>query len=308
MGLGIEDVSFELGDSSMPTSPLQGGSWTVATVGSAVKLACDQLCDSLVKLAHKHATGALADAKRDGVLFRDGAIVLAADPSQRLAITELMALAKQDTLEETVKSIPYVLQRMKHTVATHSAVFVEVRVDQALGIVKVTRVVSAIAAGRIINPKTARSQIMGAIVGGIGQALHEETLTDHTLGRYVNHDFADYHIPVNADVGEIDVIFVDEHDDVANALGAKGVGEIGIVGVAAAIGNAIFHATGKRIRRFRSRSIRCSSCGLLGPWPSGSRKGESSKLQRSSASRSTAVARSHSILDGRPSCGGRVGA
>ncbi len=134
--------------------------------------------------------------------------------------------------------------------ATHSAVFAEVRVDEALGVVKVSRIVSAIAAGRIINPKTARSQILGAVVGGIGQALHEETLTDHRLGRYVNHDLAEYHIPVNADVPEIDVIFVDEKDAMVNALGAKGVGEIGIVGVAAAIGNAIFHATGKRVRRF----------------------------------------------------------
>ena len=131
---------------------------------------------------------------------------------------------------------------------THSAVFVEVRVDEDLGTIKVSRVVSAIAAGRIVNPKTAGNQIVGGVVWGIGQALHEETLIDHRLGRYMNHNLAEYHIPVNADIPEIDVIFVEEHDEIVNDLGSKGVGEIGIVGVAAAVANAIYNATGKRVR------------------------------------------------------------
>ncbi len=114
--------------------------------------------------------------------------------------------------------------------------------------IRVTRVVSAVAAGRIINPKTARSQILGAVVGGVGMALHEETLVDHTLGRIMNHSLAEYHVPVNADIHDIDVIFVEEKDDIINPLGVKGVGEIGIVGTAAAIANAVFHATGKRVR------------------------------------------------------------
>jgi xanthine dehydrogenase YagR molybdenum-binding subunit len=113
---------------------------------------------------------------------------------------------------------------------------------------KVTRVVSAIAAGRIVNPKTAGNQIVGGVVWGVGQALHEETQMDHNLGRFMNHSFAEYHLPVQADIGDIDVIFVEEHDEIVNALGSKGVGEIGIVGVAAAVSNAIFHATGKRVR------------------------------------------------------------
>jgi len=132
--------------------------------------------------------------------------------------------------------------------ATHSAVFVEVRVDEDLGTIKVSRVVSAIAAGRIVNPKTAGTQIVGGVVWGIGQALHEETLIDHRLGRYMNHNLAEYHIPVNADIPEVEVIFVEEHDEVVNELGSKGVGEIGIVGVAAAVANAIYNATGKRVR------------------------------------------------------------
>jgi xanthine dehydrogenase YagR molybdenum-binding subunit len=105
-----------------------------------------------------------------------------------------------------------------------------------------------VAAGRILNPTTARSQVLGAVVGGIGMALHEETLTDHRFGRFMTHNLADYHVPVNADIRSIDVIFVEEKDDEINSLGVKGVGEIGIVGTAAAIANAVYHATGKRVR------------------------------------------------------------
>jgi xanthine dehydrogenase YagR molybdenum-binding subunit len=130
----------------------------------------------------------------------------------------------------------------------HSAVFVEVKVDEELGVIRVTRVVSAVAAGRILNPKTAGSQILGGVVWGIGMALHEETLLDHTFGRVMNANIAEYHVPVNADIHDIKVIFVDEPDDSINRLGIKGLGEIGIVGVAAAVANAVYHATGKRVR------------------------------------------------------------
>ena len=117
-----------------------------------------------------------------------------------------------------------------------------------LGVIRVTRVVDAVAAGRILNPKTASSQIMGSVVWGIGMALHEETLVDHNFGRIMNPNIAEYHVPVNADVHDIKLIFVDEPDAIINPLGIKGLGEIGIVGVAAAIANAIYHATGKRVR------------------------------------------------------------
>ena len=136
----------------------------------------------------------------------------------------------------------------KHAHNTHSAIFAEVKVDEELGVIRVTRVVNAVAAGRILNPKTARSQIMGGVVWGIGMALHEETLIDHRFGRIMNANIAEYHVPVNADVHDIEVIFVDEPDDMINPLGIKGLGEIGIVGVAAAIANAVYHATGKRVR------------------------------------------------------------
>ena len=120
--------------------------------------------------------------------------------------------------------------------------------DEQLGVIRVTRVVSAAAAGRILNTKTARSQIMGGVVWGIGTALHEETLVDRRFGRVMNANIAEYHVPVAADVHDIKVIFVDEPDEIINPLGIKGVGEIGIVGVAAAIANAVYHATGKRVR------------------------------------------------------------
>ena len=135
-----------------------------------------------------------------------------------------------------------------HAHNTHSAAFAEVKVDEQLGVIRVTRVVSAVAAGRILNTKTAASQIMGSVVGGIGMALHEETVFDHRFGRIMNANVAEYHMPVNADIHDIKVIFVDERDDTINPLGVKGVGEIGIVGVAAAVANAVYHATGKRVR------------------------------------------------------------
>jgi xanthine dehydrogenase YagR molybdenum-binding subunit len=146
----------------------------------------------------------------------------------------------------TSKPDPNAQKRYSHY--THSAVFAEVRLDEELGMLRVVRVVSAVAAGRILNPKTARSQIVGAVVGGIGMALHEETVIDHRYGRFINHNFAEYHVPVHADIHNIDVIFVEERETNLNPLGIKGLGEIGIVGTAAAIANAAFHATGIRVR------------------------------------------------------------
>jgi xanthine dehydrogenase YagR molybdenum-binding subunit len=123
-----------------------------------------------------------------------------------------------------------------------------VRVDEELCVPRVTRVVNAVAGGRILNPKTARSQIMGGVVWGIGMALEEESVVDQKLGRIMNHNLAEYHVPVNADVYDIEVIFVEEHDRVVNPLGCKGLGELGIVGTAAAVANAVYHATGVRVR------------------------------------------------------------
>ena len=131
--------------------------------------------------------------------------------------------------------------------ATHSAAFVEIEVDKELKTINVKRALTAIAAGRIINPKTARSQILGSMIWGISKALREETILDERLGKYMNANLGEYHIPVHADINELDVIFVDEKDDVINELGIKGVGEIALVAMPAAIANAVYHATGRRI-------------------------------------------------------------
>jgi len=136
----------------------------------------------------------------------------------------------------------------KYSRYAHSAVFAKVKIDEDLGALSVTRIVSAIAAGRILNPKTARSQIIGGIVWGISMALEEESVIDQNWGRFMNHNLAEYHVGLTPMFHDIEVIFVEEPDSIVNSLGVKGVGELGLVGVAAAIANAVFHATGKRIR------------------------------------------------------------
>jgi xanthine dehydrogenase YagR molybdenum-binding subunit len=245
LGLPMEQVEFRLGDSSLPTAPLEGGSFTVSSVGTAVKQACQALKAKLWEAARQLEHSPLADAKVEDVRFAGGRLQLGDAPERSLALTDIVAAA--GGMDAQVDATPE-KAREQYATATHSAVFAEVKVDEALGTVRVTRVVSAIAAGRVINPKTARNQILGGVVWGIGMALQEETFTDHALGRYMNHNLAEYHIPVHADMHDIEVIFVEEHDEVVNALGSKGVGEIGLVGVAAAIANAIYHATGKRVR------------------------------------------------------------
>jgi xanthine dehydrogenase YagR molybdenum-binding subunit len=249
MGLPMELVTFQLGDSTLPMAPIEGGSSHVTTVGSGVHGACEKLKKSLLKMALKMDNSPLAKARMRDVEFGDGAVFLKTDPSRRVELTQVLANAGVDQVEEKYFMTPQMLKQRKYARAVHSAVFCEVRVNEKLGMVRVSRVVSAIAAGRIISAKTAASQISGAVVWGISQALHEETHTDHKYGRFMNHNFAEYHVAVNADIHDIDVIFVEEDDRiVSKQLGAKGVGEIGIVGVAAAISNAIFHATGTRLR------------------------------------------------------------
>ncbi|WP_339413744.1 xanthine dehydrogenase family protein molybdopterin-binding subunit [Pseudomonas sp. EA_35y_Pfl2_R5] len=244
LGLDPALVEFRLGDSDLPDAPLQGGSFTVSSVGSAVREACLALIERMCEAARQLADAPFSDAR---TLCCAGGRIQQGSDAQRGV--ELCALAaRHGTLEAQVQAQPGKL-REHFASATHSAAFVEVEVDEALGCVRVSRVVSAVAAGRVVNAKTARSQILGGVVWGVGMALHEEAKVDHTLGRCMNHNLAEYHIPVQADIGEIQVIFVDEDDQVVNSLGSKGVGEIGVVGVAAAVANAVYHATGKRIRQ-----------------------------------------------------------
>src|SRR3954447_15471799 len=246
LGLPIESITIKLGDSTLPQAPVEGGSWTAASTSHAVVATAEDVRGELLALAKKMKGSPLADAKLEDVTLTDGKVVSKQDASRAVSIADMMRNGKIDRIEkEKANSFP---DDKSHARNTHSAVFAEVKVDEQLCVVRVTRVVSAIAAGRILNAKTAHSQIMGSVVWGIGMALHEETLIDHRFGRIMNANIAEYHVPVNADVQDIKVIFVDEPDEIVNPLGIKGVGEIGIVGVAAAIANAIYHATGKRVR------------------------------------------------------------
>ncbi|HEX2269703.1 MAG TPA: xanthine dehydrogenase family protein molybdopterin-binding subunit, partial [Pyrinomonadaceae bacterium] len=247
LGLTIEDVTFSLGDTSLPQAPIEGGSMTAASVGSALKATCDQVREKLFVLAQKQDDSPFAGAELKDVIFADGQIRLSCDSSKAVSIKQVMAKAQVDHIEERARAEPST-QLDQYSAYSHSAVFAEVRVDEQLRTLRVTRIVSAIAGGRILNPKTARSQIMGSVVWGIGMALEEESVIDQNFGRFMNHNLAEYHVPVNADLHDIDVIFIEEHDSIINPLGVKGLGEPGIVGVAAAIANAVFHATGKRVR------------------------------------------------------------
>ncbi len=250
IGVPIHNVVAKLGDSSLPAAPVEGGSWTTASLGCAVLEACNGVRRELLRHAQAIEGSPLADLSLDEVDFADGEIRAksheTADAARAVSLADAMRAGNVERIEQTATADPS--DGDTHAKFAHSAIFAEVKVDEELGVIRVTRIVNAVAAGRIVNPKTASSQILGAVVGGIGMALHEETLIDHALGRPMNHSLAEYHVPVNADVHAIDVIFVEEKDDAINALGVKGVGEIGIVGTAAAIANAVYHATGQRVR------------------------------------------------------------
>jgi xanthine dehydrogenase YagR molybdenum-binding subunit len=246
LGLPLDNVTIKLGDSTLPQSPVEGGSWIAASVSNGIATTSRAICEELLRLAKQMPKSPLADAAPDDVALSGGKLVSKRDASRTVTIADAM---RHGTLDRIVQEKATTFANDgSHAHNTHSAIFAEVKVDEQLGVVRVTRVVNAVAAGRILNTKTAASQIMGGVVWGIGMALHEETLIDHKFGRVMNANIAEYHVPVNADVHDIKVIFVDEQDDIVNPLGIKGVGEIGIVGTAAAIANAIYHATGKRVR------------------------------------------------------------
>jgi xanthine dehydrogenase YagR molybdenum-binding subunit len=246
LGLPIENVSVKLGDSTLPQAPVEGGSWTASSLTHAIAAACEEMRAELLRLAQTVPESPLANAGPADVVLAGGSVVSKRDSSRSVTIADAMRRGGVDRIEKEASNAPG--QDEKYARNTHSAVFAEVKVDEQLGVIRVTRVVSAVAAGRILNAKTARSQVLGSVVMGIGMALHEQTLTDHTFGRIVNANLGEYHVPVNADIHDIEVIFVDEPDSLINPLGIKGVGEIGIVGVAAAVANAVYHATGKRVR------------------------------------------------------------
>lgn len=243
LGLPIEKVKIELGNSEFPNAPVHGGSITTASVGSAAQATSKSLLKKLVALADEP----FKTANEENLIFSDGKVSLKNNPNQSIGFVEILKKNNLEKLEETYRSMPD-QKRREYSIASHGAQFVEVRVDEDFGTVKVSRVIEVTASGRIMNPLTAHSQEIGGVVWGLGMALMEETLVDHRYGRIINNNLAEYHVPVNADIHEIHTEFVDEKDTIVNPLGVKGLGELGMVGIPAAIANAVFHATGKRIR------------------------------------------------------------
>ena len=245
LGLPLDNISIKLGNSDLPQSPVEGGSWIATSVANGIATTAGEIRDELLRIAKTIPNSPLANSATDEVALIDGKLVSNRDASRIVAVADVMRQAAVDRIEKEKTTTP--AEDHSRAKNSHVAHFIEVKVDEQLGVVRVTRAVSAVAAGRILNTKTAGSQILGGVVWGIGMALHEETQIDHVFGRIMNANIAEYHVPVHADIHDIKVIFVDEPDD-SNPLGLKGVGEIGIVGVAAAVANAVYHATGRRVR------------------------------------------------------------
>ncbi|GGK67029.1 xanthine dehydrogenase family protein molybdopterin-binding subunit [Streptomyces flaveus] len=247
LGLPMGKVTFRLGDSLMPPAPPHGGSWTMASVGSAVQDGCDKLRKQAVKLAVEDAKSPLHGVNPDTVVVRAGRLHVKHNPARGETYQQLLARNNRTHLE-AMGSFTRPTGPERHSLFAYGAVFTEVAVDARLGLVRVRRMLGVYDAGRIISPKLADSQALGGMVGGIGQALLEHTVTDHRDGRIVNANLADYLVPVNADVPDLRAIYLDGDDRDADPIGVKGLGEIVQVGVAPAIANAVFHATGRRIR------------------------------------------------------------
>lgn len=243
LGLPPERVIFELGNSTFPDAPSQGGSATVASVGSAVVAASAALKQQLQQLGG----AAFASAKPEDIQLGKGHISLANNPSAKVAYADLIKQNNGKEVEIIAEAKPG-NERQQYSMYSFSVHFAEVRVHAMTGEVRVSKMVSCADAGTIANHKTAGSQMIGGAVGGIGMALTEGAVMDDRFGRYVTKDLAEYHVPVHADAPHIDVAFVDKPDLIVDPMGTKGIGEIAIIGVAPAIANAIFNATGKRLR------------------------------------------------------------
>ena len=264
LGLPLDRITVELGDSHLPPCAIAGGSNLTASTAPAVADACANLRHQLAELARATVDGAddadraLAAHRFRGWIeerqperrytFADSRIAPCIDPAKGITCAELLARAGRDELEAEASTQPIWMENDTFAFQSFGAHFVEVRVTPDIGRVRVSRVVSVFDVGRVMNAKAARSQFLGGIVFGIGQALLEELVYDRVHGRAVNTDLAGYLVPVSADVPAIDVSWIDEPDLNFNSLGCRGLGEIGITGVAAAIANAIYHATGMRVR------------------------------------------------------------
>jgi xanthine dehydrogenase YagR molybdenum-binding subunit len=246
-GIPVEKITFQLGISTFPKAPMQGGSNTVATVGSAVVAVCNNLKVELAKRAGQQKPEWNNAIPRNTKLVGTQLI----NNDDKSSKVELASLFKGNNSSADLVVMGDAAQgdeKNKYSFYSFSAHFIEAHVHELTGVVKIVNAVSVVDCGTVVSPKTARSQLMGGIVGGIGMALMEEAFLDDRNGRTVNASFGDYHVPVNADIPQMDMLFVNEKDPYLNPMGSKGLGEIVIIGVAPAVVNAVYNATGIRVR------------------------------------------------------------
>jgi xanthine dehydrogenase YagR molybdenum-binding subunit len=246
-GLAPDKVTVRLGDTRLPESHPAIGSATVSNATAAVMLAARAAREKAIALTLTDRDARFAGAAPDDVIVADGRLALA-KTNLNVTYAELLARNGLSSLVGEGDYAPVEEANGPKAIFSFSAVFAEVRVDAELGLVRLNRFVGAYDAGRIINPKTARSQAIGGIIWGVGQALLEQSETDPASGQFINRNFSGYLVPTNADIPELDVVFVGGFDEEASPLGTKGLGELTAVSVAPAIANAVYHATGKRIR------------------------------------------------------------
>ena len=250
LGLDIDQVEFRSGTSDLPDAGIAGGSAHTATAGMAIHNAGADVIARLADLATNDDRSALFGAGNAGVIARGGRLFVRDDESRSERYADILRRAGLTEVEGRGSSAADPAAQSAYAMHAHGAVFAEIKVDPDLGQMRVTRVVGAFAAGRIINPRMVRSQLFGGMIWGVSFALHEQAVMDQRSGRAMNANLGEYHIPVNADVPSLEAILVEERDPHVNALGIKGVGEIGITGTAGAVANAVWHATGIRVRKF----------------------------------------------------------
>jgi xanthine dehydrogenase YagR molybdenum-binding subunit len=253
LGLDPDQVEFHSGISSLPDGGIAGGSGHTASAGLALNNAGEDAIARLAAIATADPASPLFGAGNIGVVARLGRLHRLDDEGRSESYVEILARAGQSEVIGTAKAARDQEAAARHAMFSHGAVFAEVKIDPDLGQIRATRLVGAFAAGRVINPRLVRSQYFGGMIWGTSFALHEEAITDRRTGRIMNADLAEYHVPVNADVPSLDAILIPEDDPYVNPLGIKGVGEIGITGTVGAIANAVWHATGVRVRRFPIR-------------------------------------------------------